>query len=137
MMDASQLIRSHLASIETYEPADSSEVLAQQGDVPLEKVIRLNANENPYGPSPRVREALANSDPMALFISDRCLVSPESRTIASGLYSEYVDWCLETERAALGQRSFGMQLTKLGFTRRRRGRGRHWWDGIELSAPAA
>ena len=81
-------------------------------------------------------EALARSDPMALFLSERCSLGPESRTIAGGLYSEYLDWCFETGREALGQRSFGMQLTKLGFTRRRRGRGRHWWEGIELAASA-
>ncbi len=81
MMDASQLIRSHLASIETYEPADSSEVLAQQGDVPLEKVIRLNANENPYGPSPRVREALANLDSLHIY------PDPQQRQIRTALSS--------------------------------------------------
>ncbi|MCH8351854.1 MAG: hypothetical protein IIB29_16510, partial [Chloroflexi bacterium] len=43
------------------------------------------------------------------------------------------DWCRETGQTALVQRSFGMRLTQLGFTRRRRGRGRHWWQGIALA----
>lgn len=80
-----------------------------------------------------VLEALSRAEPLARFIADRCLVGPDLRTIAGGLYSEYLDWCQATGRAALGQRSFGMQLAKLGFTRRRRGRGRHWWEGIELA----
>jgi len=35
------------------------------------------------------------------------------------------------ERALL-QRNFGMQLTRLGYRRRRRSGGRHWWQGIGL-----
>ena len=33
----------------------------------------------------------------------------------------------------MAQRSFGMRLTALGFERRRRGKGKHWWMGIDLT----
>jgi hypothetical protein len=79
-------------------------------------------------------EALSNSDPVAQFIAARCKVGPEALTTAGGLYFEYLDWCQEIGQEALGQRSFGIRLTRLGFIRRRRGRGRHWWQGVELSA---
>ena len=78
-------------------------------------------------------EAASASDPVSQFIGARCMIGPEAQTIAGGLYDEYLNWCQETGQETLGQRSFGMQLTKLGFTRRRRGRGRHWWQGIGLA----
>ena len=69
--------------------------------------------------------------PVAAFIETRCVVGPEARTIAKDLYAEYLSWCRDTEQVALVQRGFGIHLTKLGFTRKRRGRGHHWWLGIE------
>jgi len=56
-----RLVRPHLAEVETFEPADPPEVMAARAGVPVERIIRLNANENPYGPSPRVAEAIANA----------------------------------------------------------------------------
>ena len=56
--DPTQLMVRHIREIKTYEGVDPTEVLAQQAGIPSEKVVRLNGNENPYGPSPRVAEAL-------------------------------------------------------------------------------
>ncbi|MDD5094083.1 MAG: aminotransferase class I/II-fold pyridoxal phosphate-dependent enzyme [Dehalococcoidia bacterium] len=45
-----------------YEPIDPVEVLAQRaGMIGPEKVIKLDGNENPYGCSPRVQRALAQT----------------------------------------------------------------------------
>ena len=77
--------------------------------------------------------ALSGDLPVAAFIETRCVVDPEARTIAKDLYADYLSWCRDTEQSALVQRGFGIQLTKLGFTRKRRGRGHHWWLGIELA----
>ena len=66
------------------------------------------------------------------FIDDRCVVGPGTRIIARGLYDDFLDWCMETEREPLSQRAFGMRLTGMGFRRKRRGRGRHWWEGLGL-----
>lgn len=66
------------------------------------------------------------------FVDARCVVGPGTRIIARGLYDEFLDWCLETEREPLSQRAFGMRLTGIGFRRKRRGRGRHWWEGLGL-----
>ena len=66
------------------------------------------------------------------FVDDRCIVGPGTRIIARGLYDEFLDWCMETEREPLSQRAFGMRLTGMGFRRKRRGRGRHWWEGLGL-----
>ncbi|RME83188.1 MAG: histidinol-phosphate transaminase [Caldilineae bacterium] len=52
-------VRPDIARMEPYEPVVPFEVLSRQlGRAPHE-IIKLNANENPYGPSPRVVEALS------------------------------------------------------------------------------
>ncbi len=73
-------------------------------------------------------------DPVAGFVRNNCHVDPDAKCQASGLYQAYRDWCWETGRQAVGQRSFGMGLTKMGFQRRRRGQGYHWWIGIRLAS---
>ena len=50
----------HIQALETYEGVDPTEVLAERAGIPPEKIIRLNGNENPYGPSPKVAEALGS-----------------------------------------------------------------------------
>ena len=53
------LIRGDLVGIEPYEPIVPLEVLSERCGVPVDKLIKLDGNENPYGCSPRVRRALA------------------------------------------------------------------------------
>jgi histidinol-phosphate aminotransferase len=54
-----QLLRPDVATMEPYTPILPFDVLsAQLGRTP-EDIIKLDANENPYGPSPEVRKALA------------------------------------------------------------------------------
>ena len=73
------------------------------------------------------------SDSAAAFVSDRGVVAPEAMIIAGELYENYLTWCLESGREPLSQRGFGMRLTGLGFDRKRRARGRHWWVGLGLA----
>ena len=60
MTDVMDKLQPHLRRLEMYHGVDPMEVLAQKAGIPLEKVIKLNGNENPYGPSPKVAEALGN-----------------------------------------------------------------------------
>ena len=60
-VDVEKLIRPHLADIQTYDPVDPPEALAEQTGIPVEDIIKLNGNENPYGASPKAAEALANT----------------------------------------------------------------------------
>ena len=73
------------------------------------------------------------SDSAAAFVSTRGMVAPDVMIIAKELYSNYLTWCQETGWEPLSQRSFGMRLTRLGFGRKRRGRGHHWWIGLGLA----
>ena len=50
----------HIRGLGVYEGVEPVEVMAERAGIPQEKIIRLNGNENPYGPSPAVAEALAN-----------------------------------------------------------------------------
>ncbi len=66
-MKPSDLIRPHLRSLKPYEPIDPIEVLARRAGIAPERVIKLDGNENPYGCSPRVREALARADSFHIY----------------------------------------------------------------------
>ena len=67
------------------------------------------------------------------FLAGGCVVGPTVNVMAKDLYSAYLEWCQDVSQEPLLQRSFGMRLTELGFQRRRRGRGRHWWLGVGLA----
>ncbi len=56
--DARHLVRPHLAAMAGYKPMDAIDVVAQNLHVPVESIVKLDGNENPYGPSPKVAEAL-------------------------------------------------------------------------------
>ena len=58
MTDVMSLMLPHVRQLETYEGVEPVEVLAQKAGIPPDRVVRLNGNENPYGPSPKVAEAL-------------------------------------------------------------------------------
>ncbi len=55
----SNLIRPDIAQMEEYTPVQPFEVLSKQLGRKPEEIVKLDANENPYGPSPLVQEALS------------------------------------------------------------------------------
>ena len=57
--DIRSLMRPHLLDMQSYEGVDPPELLAQRAGIPVERIVKLNGNENPYGPSPKVVKALA------------------------------------------------------------------------------
>ena len=57
--DARTLMRPEIADLEEYTPIQPFEVLSQRLGIPAEQLVKLDANENPYGPVPAVMEALA------------------------------------------------------------------------------
>ena len=57
-MDIDSLIRPHLLSVKTYDAVVAPEVLAAKAGIPEHEIVKLNGNENPYGCSPLVREAV-------------------------------------------------------------------------------
>ncbi len=65
-----KLIRSHLADFAGYSASTSPETLAGKVEVPVENIIKLDANENPYGCSPRVVRALADNPGLNIYPDD-------------------------------------------------------------------
>ena len=53
------LLNPHLAELEEYAPIEPFEVLSARLGIPAERIVKLDANENPYGPLPAATEALA------------------------------------------------------------------------------
>jgi len=56
--DSLHLVRRHLAAMPGYKPMDPIDVVARELGVSEEQIVKLDGNENPYGPSPKVAEAL-------------------------------------------------------------------------------
>ncbi len=54
-----KLMRPHFRNLGAYSPCKTPEVMGERLGVPAESIIKLDANENPYGCSPKVKEALA------------------------------------------------------------------------------
>jgi histidinol-phosphate aminotransferase len=72
-------IRKHLESLPAYTPIEPFEVLsARMGRTP-DQIVKLDANENPYGPLPAVREALGSMDFPHIY------PDPESRALRKAL----------------------------------------------------
>lgn len=60
MWTPQDFIRPHIVTMPAYEPILPFEVLSQQLGRSPSEIVKLDANENPYGPLPAVQQALAN-----------------------------------------------------------------------------
>lgn len=60
-------IRPDIAAMEAYTPTASLDVFAERLGRRADELIKLDANENPYGPSPSAREALAQLDAIHIY----------------------------------------------------------------------
>jgi histidinol-phosphate aminotransferase len=69
----------HIQSLPPYTPIEPFDVLSERVGRKPEDIIKLDANENPYGMSPRAREALAN------LAYGHIYPDPESRALRAAL----------------------------------------------------
>ena len=53
------LVRPDIFEMDAYTPIVPFEVLCERLGLPAEQIVKVDANENPYGPSPKVLEAIA------------------------------------------------------------------------------
>ncbi len=58
--DLEALLRPDVAAMEEYTPILPFDVLSARLGLPPERIIKMDANENPYGPSPKALAALAS-----------------------------------------------------------------------------
>ncbi|MEI7845121.1 MAG: histidinol-phosphate transaminase [Chloroflexota bacterium] len=78
MPDASQL-PAHIANLPAYTPIEPLEVLSARIGRAAQDIIKLDANENPYGMSPRARKALTEMEFAHIY------PDPESRALRAAL----------------------------------------------------
>ena len=57
--DPTAALRPALRSLRGYTPIEPPEQVAARYGIPAGRIVKLDGNENPYGPSPRARAALA------------------------------------------------------------------------------
>jgi len=62
-----QLIRPDIRDMEEYEPVIPLDVLSEELGIPASQLVKLDANENPYGPLPAIRRALADCDALHIY----------------------------------------------------------------------
>lgn len=86
MPSIAHLLRPDIAALEAYTPIVPLDVLAEQLGLPIERIIKLDANENPYGPSPRAIEALNTPEVHAAYA---VYPDPECRALRGAL-SKYI-----------------------------------------------
>jgi histidinol-phosphate aminotransferase len=65
-----KLIRPNLVGFTGYSASTSPDTLAGKVDVPPEGIIKMNANENPYGCSPKVQQTLATCPNFNIYPDD-------------------------------------------------------------------
>tara|TARA_Y100001960_G_C14667023_1_gene823859 strand:- start:204 stop:1271 length:1068 start_codon:yes stop_codon:yes gene_type:complete len=56
------MIRKNLSNILTYEPVEPISLIANKFGIDADQIIKLNGNENPYGPSPKIIDAIKGSE---------------------------------------------------------------------------
>ena len=58
--DIQDMVAPQFRALEPYSPIEPVDVLSPRLGIPADKLVKLDGNENPYGPSPKAREALAS-----------------------------------------------------------------------------
>ena len=89
-----------------YEPVAPPERLQAESGVGKEGIVRLNANENPYGPPPRVREVIASFDAAHIY------PDPDHAALRAGL-ARYTGFDVERIVAGSGSDELIALLVRL------------------------
>ena len=84
-------------------------------------------------PEPRITVASQATEMGSIdeFVANACSTGSRAMNLAGDLYTSYARWCLDHGYLAHSQRKFGLELRARGYQRKRRGKGKHWWIGVE------
>jgi putative DNA primase/helicase len=74
------------------------------------------------------------SDALARFIDDRCLVNPGRSVAAADVWAAWVKWCRDDDAEPGSQRALGQSLDRLGYAAGRGTGGGRRWRGFDLEA---
>ena len=83
-------VRKHLESLPPYTPIEPFEVLSARIGREPSQIVKLDANENPYGPLPVVRKALANMEFPHIYPDPESRVLRKSLAKFTGVDEEYL-----------------------------------------------
>jgi len=83
-------IRAHLESLPPYIPIEPFEVLSERVGRDPSQIVKLDANENPYGPLPIVREALGKLDFPHIYPDPESRALRKSLSKFTGIREEYL-----------------------------------------------
>ena len=104
---------------------------------PAETALPQSPGEPPvYYPTsspPAIVAPNFGDNPIDRFVTERCETGDGKRILAGELYAGFLEWRSSAGQEPISQRAFGMRLTALGLKRKRRGHGKHWWEGIRLA----
>ena len=88
--DILKMIRIDMSRFGAYSAAKSPEVIARKLGIPEKDIIKLDANENPYGCSPKVRQKLAEYPYYHIYPDSNQTELRESLSQYVGLGTEYL-----------------------------------------------
>ena len=83
-------IRKHLESLPPYTPIEPFEILSARIGREPAQIVKLDANENPYGPLPAVREALGKLDFPHIYPDPESRALRKSLSAFTGIGAEYL-----------------------------------------------
>ncbi len=83
-------IRKHLESLPPYTPIEPFEVLSARLGRSPDQIVKLDANENPYGPLPVVREALGKMEFPHIYPDPESRALRKSLSTFTGIGEEYL-----------------------------------------------
>lgn len=89
-MSVLSLVQPHLRAVPPYVPVEPPEEVAKRLGLPPERIVKLDANENPYGPSFRVAEALASAASLHIYPDPEQRRAREALAAYVGLDAGYV-----------------------------------------------
>jgi histidinol-phosphate aminotransferase len=83
-IDLAKMMRPDLLELEEYTPIEPLEKLSERLGIPIEKIVKLDANENPYGCDPAALEALSRNRYYHIYPDPTCLFLREALEKFSG-----------------------------------------------------
>ncbi len=83
-------IRKHLETLPSYTPIEPFEVLSARIGRAPSQIVKLDANENPYGPLPAVRAALGKLDFPHIYPDPESRALRRSLSVFTGIGEEYL-----------------------------------------------